>query len=87
MAADEIRLVMWEYAGIARTAKGLRKCISRLDDIVSRLPEGATEEANMADSARLIVEAALMRKESRGGHYRSDYPRAKRSWRKRRIDL
>ena len=58
---------MWEYAGIARTAKGLRKCIERLDEIVVAPPEGATEEANMADTARLIVEAALMRKESRGG--------------------
>src|SRR5688572_8293987 len=84
--ADEIRLVMWEYAGIARTAKGLRKCISRLDEIGSRLPAGATEEANMADSARLIVEAALMRKESRGGHYRSDFPRAKRKWTGRHIE-
>jgi L-aspartate oxidase len=86
VAADEIRLVMWEYAGIARTAKGLRKCISRLDEIMSRLPEGATEEANMADTARLIVEAALMRKESRGGHYRSDFPRSKRKWTGRHIE-
>ena len=84
--ADEIRLVMWEYAGIARTAKGLRKCISRLDEIVSRLPEGATEEANMVDTARLIVEAALMRKESRGGHFRSDFPRSKRKWTGRHIE-
>jgi L-aspartate oxidase len=86
VAADEIRLVMWEYAGIARTAKGLRTCMARLDDIISRLPEGATEEANMAETARLIVEAALMRKESRGGHYRSDFPRAKRKWTGRHIE-
>jgi L-aspartate oxidase len=86
VAADEIRLVMWEYAGISRTAKGLRTCMARLDDIVSRLPEGATEEANMADTARLIVEAALMRKESRGGHYRSDFPRSKRKWTGRHIE-
>jgi L-aspartate oxidase len=77
---------MWEYAGIARTAKGLRTCISRLDEITSRLPEGATEEANMAETARLIVEAALMRKESRGGHYRSDFPRSKRKWTGRHIE-
>ena len=62
MAADEIRLVMWEYAGIARTAKGLRKCISRLDEIVSRLPQGATEEANMREPPRLNYQAPLMRK-------------------------
>jgi L-aspartate oxidase len=86
VAADEIRLVTWEYAGISRTAKGLRKCISRLDEITSRLPEGATEEANLADTARLIVEAALLRKESRGGHYRSDFPRSKRKWKGRHIE-
>jgi L-aspartate oxidase len=86
VAADEIRLVMWEYAGIARTAKGLRKCVGRLDEIISRLPEGATEESNMAETARLIVEAALLRKESRGGHYRSDFPRAKRKWTGRHIE-
>ena len=86
VAADEVRLVMWEFAGIARTAKGLRTCMARLDDIASRLPEGATEEANMAETARLIVEAALMRKESRGGHFRSDFPRAKRKWTGRHIE-
>ena len=86
VAADEVRLVMWEYAGIARTAKGLRTCMARLDDIASRLPEGATEEANMAETARLIVEAALMRKESRGGHFRTDFPRAKRKWTGRHIE-
>ena len=86
VAADEIRGVMWDHAGIARTAKGLRACIERLNEIESRLPEGATEEANMAQTARLIAEAALLRKESRGGHLRSDFPRAKRKWRGKHIE-
>jgi len=76
---------MWEHAGIARTAKGLRACLAALADVQSRLPEGATEEANMADTARLIAEAALMRKESRGGHFRSDHPTTKRIWEGKRI--
>jgi L-aspartate oxidase len=38
-------------------------------------------------TARLIVEAALRRKESRGGHYRSDFPRAESKWRGRHIEL
>ena len=80
VAADAIRGLMWEHAGIARTAKGLRLCVERLDEIEARLPEGATEEQNMAQTARLIAEAALLRKESRGGHFRSDFPRAKRKW-------
>jgi L-aspartate oxidase len=85
VAADTIRLVMWEYAGIDRSAKGLRYAIERLHDIASRLPEGATEERNMADTARLIAEAALLRKESRGGHFRHEFPREKRKWKGRHI--
>ena len=86
VAADDIRSVMWEHAGIARTAVGLRECLSLLDAIEQRLPTGATEEANMVQTARLIADAALLRKESRGGHYRSDFPRSKRKWRGRHIE-
>jgi L-aspartate oxidase len=82
VASDEIKRIMWEYAGISRTAKGLRTCIELLDDIERRLPEGATEELNMVQTASLIADAALMRKESRGGHYRSDFPRTRGKWRK-----
>jgi L-aspartate oxidase len=87
VAADCVREVMWENAGIVRTAKGLRRCLTELADIEARLPEGATEEANLVQTGRLIAEAALLRKESRGGHYRTDFPRAKRAWRGRHIVL
>jgi L-aspartate oxidase len=86
VAADDVRSIMWEHAGIARTAKGLRECLSMLAAIEQRLPVGATEEANMVQTARLIAEAALLRKESRGGHYRSDFPHAKRKWQGRHIE-
>src|SRR6185312_16320953 len=87
VAADAIRAVMWDYAGIARTARGLRTAVEKLHEIGQRLPVGATEEENMLQTARLIVEAALMRKESRGGHYRADFPRAKKTWKGRHIEL
>jgi L-aspartate oxidase len=80
VAAERVRRVMWEYAGIDRTAKGLRSCLAALDDIAARLPVGATEERNLVETARLIAEAALLRKESRGGHYRSDFPKSRRTW-------
>jgi L-aspartate oxidase len=86
VAAERVRTLMWNHAGIARTAKGLRSCIAALEDLHARLPEGATEEANMALTARLIAEAALLRKESRGGHFRSDFPRAKRRWKGKHIE-
>ena len=87
MAADRVRAVMWQYAGIARTATGLRKAAAELTEIEARLPEGATEELNLVQTARLITEAALRRQESRGGHYRSDFPRARRNWKGRHIEL
>ena len=86
VGADAVRAVMWEHAGIARTAKGLRAALEQLKEIDRRLPEGATEEQNLVQTAQLIAEAALMRKESRGGHYRADFPRAKRDWQGRHIE-
>jgi L-aspartate oxidase len=78
---------MWKYAGIARTATGLRKAARELEEIEARLPDGATEELNLVQTARLIAGAALLRKESRGGHYRSDFPTTRSGWRGRHIEL
>ncbi|HEY8851568.1 MAG TPA: L-aspartate oxidase [Gemmatimonadaceae bacterium] len=86
VAADTIRQVMWDYCGIDRSAKGLRLGVAKLAEIESRLPIGATEEMNMVQTAHLIADAALLRKESRGGHYRSDFPRAKRKWSGKHIE-
>jgi L-aspartate oxidase len=87
VAADLTREIMWHHAGVVRTAAGLRSAKARLEEIERRLPVGATEETNLVQTAQLIVEGALKRKESRGGHYRSDFPRAKGAWRKRHIEL
>ena len=87
VAAERIRSVMWQHASITRTAKGLRTALAELTEIEQRLPAGATEEVNLVQTARLITEASLLRKESRGGHYRSDFPRAKSVWRGRHIEL
>jgi L-aspartate oxidase len=86
VAADEIRQVMWEHAAIDRNAVGLRTARKKLEAIRGRLAPGATEELNMAETALLIVESALMRRESRGGHYRSDFPKPKNKWRGRHIE-
>jgi L-aspartate oxidase len=86
VSADAVRALMWEHAGIARTAKGLRFALTSLSSIEERLPIGATEEQNLVQTSRLIVEAALQRKESRGGHFRSDFPKPERSWKGRHIE-
>ena len=86
VAADDVRNVMWDHAGIDRTAKGLRKGREMLDDIEKRLPVGATEELNLVSTAKLIIDGALLRKESRGGHFRSDFPHAVKKWRGKHIE-
>jgi L-aspartate oxidase len=86
VAADRVRQLMWDHAGIDRTARGLRTALEELEDIDDRLPVGATEEANMVETSRLIVTGALMRKESRGGHFRSDFPHQKRKWKGKHIE-
>jgi L-aspartate oxidase len=86
VAADTIRAVMWEKSGIDRNARGLRECIATLSDIHDRLPPGATEELNLCETAILIATAALARKESRGGHHRSDFPKPRRGWAGKHIE-
>ncbi|HZI27644.1 MAG TPA: L-aspartate oxidase [Gemmatimonadaceae bacterium] len=87
VAADAIRAVMWEQSGIDRTARGLRECLAALSDIHDRLPAGATEELNLCETAILIATSALARKESRGGHHRSDFPKPRRGWARKHIEL
>ncbi len=86
-AAQRIRVLMWEHAGIERTASGLRECLAALDAIVAELPAGATEEHNLALTAQLIAKSALMREESRGGHYRSDFPLPRSVWADRHVQF
>jgi L-aspartate oxidase len=87
VAADRIRDTMWRFAGIDRDADGLRECLEVIDDVAERLPSGATEERNMAETACMIADAALQRQESRGGHFRSDFPKPRRGWASRHIEF
>jgi L-aspartate oxidase len=77
---------MWEHAAIDRDADGLARCLSELESIRSRLSPGATEEHNMCEAATLVASAALTRQESRGGHFRSDFPAARRGWARKHIE-
>jgi L-aspartate oxidase len=86
-AAQRVRALMWKHAGIERTAIGLRECLAALESIVAELPPGATEEHNLALTAQLIAKSALMREESRGGHYRSDFPLPRNVWADRHVQF
>ncbi len=70
-AADlkALREAMSRYAGVVRTADGLKALLRLIDGLDAKYP-GALALV----SARLIVACALNRRESRGSHFRPDYP-------------
>ncbi|MEW6446621.1 MAG: L-aspartate oxidase [Bacillota bacterium] len=83
----ELRALMQEHVGAVRVGAGLEAALKRFEEWAwVRQKESASPELmeyrNMLDVAELITEAALMRTESRGGHYRADYPESKERWKK-----
>jgi L-aspartate oxidase len=77
---------MWTETGIVRDGEGLRRAAARLGAWHAVHPEprdrAGHELANLLLCARLACEAALRREESRGAHYRRDFPEARGEWRK-----
>jgi L-aspartate oxidase len=71
----ELRVTMSNDVGVVRTGAGLTRALRKIAALEAA---GGDCEAfrNMTATATLITAAALSRHESRGGHYRSDYPAA-----------
>jgi L-aspartate oxidase len=74
----QIQDAMWKHAGIVRTSNGMRDAIRMLEDVSPRVAHPRTrrscEAANLHLAGLLVVRSALAREESRGAHYRTDYP-------------
>jgi L-aspartate oxidase len=74
----DLRGLMWKDAGLLRDGNGLREAQRGLDALAVSMPRGlfrrALEARNLHVVARLIVASALGREESRGAHYRNDFP-------------
>jgi L-aspartate oxidase len=77
MDESTLRSLTWRDCGIVRTGAGLSQALEQLDRDVSAVPcltVADYELRNMHQVARLIASGALARRESRGAHYRSDFP-------------
>jgi L-aspartate oxidase len=80
MSEREVRDLTWEYCGIIRDGAGLEKAIATLDSTEWRAAKpslASIELRNIHQIAGLIAQCALWRQESRGAHYRTDYPSAR----------
>ena len=80
---DELKRTLWDYVGIVRTTKRLQRARTRIQNLEReineyywnfKVDESLLQLRNMILVASLIIDCALLRKESRGLHYTLDYP-------------
>ena len=93
---NNIKSIMWEKVAIIRSEKKLNEALKELLKIKDQLDDldvkdisqyntdlqTALEVINMVDIAILIVKSAILRRESRGSHFREDFPETKEEWKK-----
>ena len=92
----ELEEVMWKNVSIIRNEESIFSALKRINELkemsknmhVSGLTSydndllDALEVIKMLDVAELVAKSALLRRESRGAHYREDYPETKSEWKK-----
>ena len=85
----ELGQILWQCAGVTRSAAGLRDGLARIEELAERVGAAPRADESRAWSetegaiavARLLVESAARREESRGAHARLDFPEPREQWR------
>jgi len=84
-----LQSLMWDKVGIIRSGEGIEEATGILATWESLLPQPSDRPSyelnNLVLCARLVTEAALLRKESRGAHFRTDFPKASPEWQRHTV--
>jgi len=79
-----LQQLLWDKVGIIRNQESLTEAADTLAAWQRALPQPTDRPSyelnNLVLTARLVAEAALMREESRGAHFRSDFPQSSPQW-------
>jgi len=92
----ELEEVMWKNVAIIRNEEGLKAALDRIKELKEMLKDmrvtdvvsynndllDALEVTKMLEIAEIVTKSALLREESRGAHYREDYPDTMDEWKK-----
>jgi succinate dehydrogenase/fumarate reductase flavoprotein subunit len=86
----ELEDLMWERAGVVRNAAGLESALESLNALDERAAKSRMDSlpamnatldlVNLIEVAKLVAQSALLRTESRGAHYREDFPQSDPAW-------
>jgi len=82
-AVMTLRKLMSDKVGVIRNGTGLTQALRTMRDLEAKHGRVSTNFDNMLAAATLIAAAAYNRRESRGGHYRTDYPHQDKNWQHR----
>ena len=79
-----LQKLLWDKVGIIRGQEGLAETVDTLaawhECLLQPTDRPSYELSNLVLTGRLVAEAALMREESRGAHFRDDFPRSLSQW-------
>jgi L-aspartate oxidase len=80
-AMKKLRSIMSSRIGVIRNGEGMREAIIEIDRL--ERANNSSRFANTLTTAKLMAICALQREESRGGHFRSDFPNERPEWKHR----